>query len=338
MFDTDRRSFLATVGIGAFSGLAHSADFAFADEAGSKQQRQIAFTRKRTELEITIGGRPFATYVFRDEKILRPFFANVFSPSGIQATRPHPPRAGQDLTDHATMHPGIWLAFGDISGADFWRNKARVEHVGFTRQLTDATDSATFSVRNRYVSGEKTICTETCRHAIHIRPNGYLLVYDSTFTGEMPFTFGDQEEMGLGVRVASSLRVQGGQGQIQNAAGLQDEKQVWGKTSDWCDYSGITNKQRVGMLLMPHPENFRASWFHARDYGFVAANPFGRMAFTRGEKSQVVVKQGETFRLRFGVLIHSEPEGLSIDGKSAFADYLKVESDPTKKSPLPDDQ
>ena len=32
----------------------------------------------------------------------------------------------QDLDDHPTMHPGLWLAFGDINGADFWRNKGRV--------------------------------------------------------------------------------------------------------------------------------------------------------------------------------------------------------------------
>ena len=26
---------------------------------------------------------------------------------------------GTDLTDHETMHPGVWLAFDDISGNDF---------------------------------------------------------------------------------------------------------------------------------------------------------------------------------------------------------------------------
>ena len=56
---------------------------------------------------------------------------------------------------------------------------------------------------------------------------------------------------------------------------------------------------------MPDPENVRRAWFHARDYGVLVANPFGRRAFTRGEESRVVVKAGETFRLRFGVLVHS---------------------------------
>ena len=45
-------------------------------------------------------------------------------PAG-EVTRTHPPGDG-DATDHATMHPGVWLAFGNISGEDFWRNKARI--------------------------------------------------------------------------------------------------------------------------------------------------------------------------------------------------------------------
>ena len=65
-------------------------------------------------------------------RILRPYFCNVHAPGGIQVTRNHPPVAGQDATDHDTMHPGLWLAFGDINGQDFWRNKGRIEHVRFT--------------------------------------------------------------------------------------------------------------------------------------------------------------------------------------------------------------
>ena len=37
----------------------------------------------------------------------------------------------------------------------------------------------------------------------------------------------------------------------------------------------------------------------------LVANPFGQNAFTKGEKSKVVVRKGETFRLRFGVLVRS---------------------------------
>jgi hypothetical protein len=48
----------------------------------------------------------------------------------------------------------------------------------------------------------------------------------------------------------------------------------------------------------------------------MAANPFGVAAFTDGPKSKIVVKEGQTLRLRYGVLIHDgfdEPEA-AIEG------------------------
>ena len=48
------------------------------------------------------------------------------------------------------MHPGLWLAFGDVGGADFWRTKGAVQHVGFVGKPEATRDGGTFAVRNRY--------------------------------------------------------------------------------------------------------------------------------------------------------------------------------------------
>jgi len=48
------------------------------------------------------------------------------------------------------------------------------------------------------------------------------------------------------------------------------------------------------------------------------ANPFGRHAFGKGEKSQVIVKRGESFRLRFGILIHAGAREDSVDLQRAY--------------------
>ena len=77
------------------------------------------------------------------------------------------------------------------------------------------------------------------------------------------------------------------------------------------------------MTLMCHPENFRPSWMHARDYGFIAANPFGRKAFTEGEPSKVVITPGKKLRLRYGILIRDEPQDASPNLAAAYEDYLK---------------
>lgn len=277
----------------------------------------VSFARSEDRLEIRIGTRPFATYVFRDTRILRPYFAHVRAPDGAQVTRNLPPVAGTDRTDHDTMHPGIWMAFGDLDGADFWRNKATVEHVEFSENPTSSDGVGRFVVKNRYRDSDRVVCQERCRIRIDALEGRTLVVWDSTFTAEQPFAFGDQEEMGLGVRVATPLAVVNG-GTLTNADGLKNEKQLWGKPSDWCDYSGQIAGQPAGIMVVPDPKNFRRSWFHARDYGFVAANPFGQKAFTGGDASRVVVRPGESLRLRYAVVVHSGPVDLPAVATSAL--------------------
>lgn len=286
---------------------------------------EVAFRDEPGKVQILIGGRPAATYVFDDREILRPYFAHVRAPGGVQLTRNHPPLEKQDRTDHAVNHPGIWMAFGDISGQDFWRNKGRVIHERFVEKPAGEPGEGRFAIENRYVSagGERVVCREIARYTVLVRPEGYLLFWDSTFSTDEQFFFGDQEEMGLGLRVATPLAVDSG-GTILDAEGRKNGGEVWGQASAWCDYSGTIEGRHAGLAIFCHPANFRSSWFHARDYGLLVANPFGRRAFGKGDASKVAVKPNETLRIRYGVLVHAGPESNRPDLKAAFADFVKL--------------
>jgi hypothetical protein len=280
-------------------------------------------------LAITRSGDPVATYVFRDEKTLRPYFANVHAPGRVKVTRNHPPVAGVDATDHDTMHPGIWLAFGDISGEDFWRNKGRIEHVRFTEPPMVKECRLTFTTECRLRSTKSTpLCSLTNRITLMQMSNATLLIWDAIFRSEEgDFTFGDQEEMGFGARVATAITEKNG-GVITSSAGLKTAKSNWGQTAMWCDYSGAMEGKRVGIMLMADPVNFRPSWWHNRDYGVFVANPFGRAAMKQGEKSAVTIKRGENFRLRFGAVIHA---GSEFHPEQAFGTSLKSIQDPSTR-------
>lgn len=288
------------------------------------------------QLDLFIGEKRFCRYVFHDEQISRPYFAHLVAPCGTQVTRRHPPVEGEDATDHATFHPGLWTGFGDISGHDYWRLKAQVKHVKFLEAPRAGPGWASFTSSNDYLStdGETTICREEFTFILLVRETGYLVLWESTFSAVgKEAVFGDQEEMGLGVRVATPLAVAHG-GRIVDSEGRLNGKGVWGKQSNWCDYHGRTGDFLLGVTLMPDPANFRPSWYHARDYGFVAANPFGRNAFTRQEKSRLVVPAGKPLRLRFAVQFHSQPlaateplppvQQLVRARERGYRDYLKI--------------
>jgi hypothetical protein len=292
----------------------------------TSSQPTVAFEQTPGELKITIGGKPFASYVYEDPKISRPYFAHVKSSCGIQVTRNYPPQEG-DPKDHATFHPGIWLSFGDINGNDYWRLKSKVEHEMFVEQPKGGPGSGSFTVRNYYMSadGKDRVLAELVTYTILIRPSGTLLLTNSTFSSDAgDFAFGDQEEMGLGVRVNTKFTVQYGKGHLTNAEGLKEGAGTWGKASNWVDYSGAVEDKTVGVTIMPNPGNFRPSWFHTRDYGLMAANAFGREAMKQGEKSSTVVKKGEKFELGYGVLIYCKSKGEKVDVQGAYQDYLQV--------------
>lgn len=281
--------------------------------------QEFSFEQQADRLVITHETKPVAHFVFKDGKILRPYFAHVHTPDEVQVTRTHPPVAGKDAVDHDTMHPGIWLAFGDISGNDFWRNKAVIRHERFigapvvkVGQLMFATESSLLTTNH------SKLATLNSRVVVSRVGEGFLLTWEASFTPTAEgFYFGDQEEMGFGVRVATELTEKKG-GVITSSSGAKTAKATWGKTADWCDYSGLAGERRVGMTVMAGPQNFRASWFHNRDYGLMVANPFGENAFTKGAKSRVPVAKGETLRLRFGVWIHSSAKDGLADVAGAW--------------------
>ena len=293
--------------------------------AALAQQGNVTFAVESGRVQVSIGSQVIATYVYQDKKTLRPFFEHLKTPSGIPITRNRPPVAGKDPVDHADMHPGLWLAFGDVSGHDFWRNKGpTVVHERFGAEPAGGRDRGSFAVVNRYEVDDKVLCRETATYTLIPRPRGYLILWSSTFRAEEDGQWlGSQEEMGLGVRVATPITVKSGNGRIQNHAGAVNEKGTWGKAADWCDYSGVVDRKRVGVTLMSDPTigPDRKPWFHSRDYGVIVANPFGPRA---GAPDKLPLPVDKALRMRFAVFVHESPEDAPVDLAREYAKLAEL--------------
>ncbi len=282
--------------------------------AGLHAEETIEVQEKPGHLLITRAGVPIGEFWFDHPKILRPFFANLKAPDGILITRAFPPVEGIDATDHADMHPGLWLGFGDLSGEDFWRNKGRIRHDRFLKEPAWQADRLAFTTESTLLISEgREIATMENRFELIPGQGRLQIVWDAMLTpGVDGFSFGDQEEMGLGVRVATPLAETKG-GLLTSSTGTTTAKATWGQPAAWCDYSGLIAGKRVGVMIVPATFNPHPSWWHNRDYGVFVSNPFGRKAMKQGEASRIEVKQGTTYRLKHSIILHESREAEAVD-------------------------
>ena len=278
---------------------------------------KIEFTKGEKSMEIRLEGKRFATFVFNDLKTPRPYFANVDAPGGHRATRNHPVQPGDDQ-DHP-HHTGVFFTFGDLNGVDFWHMRGAVEHLRFVKEPVVEDGELRFSVESRYLSpdGETVFCNEVLRHTVRITKFGYAIDYDVTLAPkDKPMVIGSKEEGGIAVRVATPIAVTSGKrGQMVDDSGRVNGKAIWGQQAHWVDYSGQVDGQHVGVTVMADPSNFSRCWWHARDYGLFAANPFGPL---NAKGKQKVVKKGEALRLKYTVLFHTSNSSDEFDPKAAF--------------------
>jgi putative membrane-bound dehydrogenase-like protein len=297
----------------------------------------FSFRDRKDRLDISFGTQRVATYLKHHPQLTRRALVNVTTPGGIQVTRNFPPHKPEDIDPgytaengiiHPIMHPGIWLSFGDVDGNDYWRLKAKVVFDGFVEPPTGGRTTGRYGVRNLFLSedGQDVVCTEVTRYRFERVPEGLMLRIDAEYKSDAhDFYFGDQEESGLAVRVASAIRVQGGNGTILNDRGERNGAEVWGKEANWFDYSGTIDGRQVGVIVVPNPNNPRPSWLHARDYGVVVSNPFPKQPQERREPYiKTWIKRGEPFRLSYAMLIYDQPTATPLSRDTAVNTLLKV--------------
>jgi hypothetical protein len=134
-----------------------------------------------------------------------------------------------------------------------------------------------------------------------------LIDFDITLTAaNEKVTFGDTKEGAFAIRLADSMTEKDGDGQMVNAEGKRGMNEVWGHRSNWVDYSGTVDGEKLGVAIFDATSNPRhPTYWHSRDYGLFALNPFGQHSFDPAQpKSRWTIAPGKSLHFRWRVVIH----------------------------------
>ncbi len=270
------------------------------------------FEAKQSESAVTIHwrGQPFTAYVYRGAP--KPYLYPLYAPNGKPLTRHFPMQIvpGESM-DHP-HHRSVWFTHGEVNGVDFWAEgagKGTIVHRQIERVEAGAVLARIVAHNDWLAPDGKKVCAETTEIIAYRTPDfGWLDYRITLIASEGEVRFGDTKEGTFGIRVASSMEVKRGTGgQIVTAAGQRD-RDAWGKRAEWCDYTGPVEGEIVGIAVFDHPDNLRhPTYWHVRDYGLFAANPFGVHDFVPGTPKgtgDYRLARGEQLILRYRLCLH----------------------------------
>ena len=281
-----------------------------ADAGRTREPRPLRIRTRRIEsgIEVLAGEALLAaTHLTPKGPILFP--VNVPGAGCIVRRHPMATHPGES-TDHP-HHRSLWLAHGDVDGHDFWHDPDARVHLVSEKVLPSDEDSAVIEWNAEWRVGDDVVLVERRLMTFRATNGSGHVEFDITLappTGTV--TFGDTKEGFFAIRLAPSLKVDGGpsaRGRLENAEGSAD-RSAWGKRSSTMTIEGPLDGRLVRILLTDHPDNPRhPTWWHARTYGLVAANPFGIRAFEGGdsESGAMTVSADHPLRLRYGLDCHA---------------------------------
>jgi hypothetical protein len=290
---------------------------------------QVELKQGPEQIAVQIDGKPFTVFYFGGTDLNRPYLHPLRSASGKIVNRSVP--SGQvpgETTDHP-HHSGLFYGHGDVNGYNYWA----IQNVPTPPSKASATmgrivlkgmpavksgkESGTVDVVFTWLTPEgKPLLTETRKMTFHAHPMLRIIDFEFDFAAIDKVVFRDTKEGTFALRMATVLdepspKAKPGApartGTLTNAQGAQREANVWGKRSEWVDYSGELDGEKVGIVMMDHPGNPRhPTYWHSRGYGLHSINPFGVSDFLndKTQNGSLTIEPGQHVRFRYRVIIH----------------------------------
>ena len=271
---------------------------------------QVRFTPD--VLAVNIDGKPFTAFHYGSDAG-KPYLAPIRSASGKIITRRYPMEEVPGESRDHLHHRGLWFSCDEVNGVAFWTNELSYTRKDMGRIVVrdskwkdgERSGTLTASMEWRDPNG-KVLLVENRDMVFYSDPKLRIIDFHMTLTAEEDLTFGDTHEGFFAIRLADNFTEKKG-GKMVDADGRTTMLNVWGKRSNWVDYTAEIDGERLGVAIFDHPDNPRhPTHWHARDYGLFAANPFGaQKAFDTEEKeTPFKLPKGQKVVFRYRLVVH----------------------------------
>jgi hypothetical protein len=266
------------------------------------------------KLRVEVDGQLFTECILKG--YAKPILYPVIGPHGIGMTRNYPMVEGVagEAKDHIHQK-SLWFTHGDVNGVDFWaegKDKGTIVNEKVL-EVVQGGRTASVATANKWVKPDgAVVCTDTTRLGFTAAAGFRAIDFAITIhASHGALVFGDTKEGTMGIRTHSNLclannpkeGVTTANGQAVNSEGVKGAA-VWGKRARWVDYWAQIEGKTVGIAIFDNPGNPRyPTYWHARDYGLIAVNPFGIHDFEGkpAKTGDFAIPAGEsrTFSYRF---------------------------------------
>jgi len=313
--------------------------------AQQKERVTILKPVGKNEIDISIAGKPFTSFLYPDS-LEKPVLYPVHASNGAIITRgfpldpmPHEP------TDHP-HHIGIWFNYENLNGLDFWNNSYAIpqdkKHLyGWikTDKILEIQSGTTgkLGYHANWVNQQNEVQLEETTH-FKFSGTAHRRIIDrvTTLKAVKECLFTDAKDGMLGVRLAHELQIPSKEDQnfadnkgnvtvvkvidrqIANGNYLTSEgKQgdgAWGTRGVWCKVYGKMGADSVSIAIIDYPKNPNyPTFWHARGYGLFAANPLGEKIFTNGKSAKNLhLNKGESVTFQYRIVIEDGKATTSV--------------------------
>ena len=278
----------------------------------------VSISKASGKAVVTIDGELFTEYIFEGHS--KPILYPIIGPTGVEMTRNFPMKKGVDNEAHDhPHHKSLWFTHDDVNEVQFWLEYPSPNSdlkPGKIVQRELKIEGPTIVTQNQWLApNDDLVCSDVRTLTFGVTTAGRYIDFSITIhASDGEVKFGDTKEGTMGIRLHPLMRLSTDKkrgnhtalGKAINSDGIEGGA-IWGKRAKWVDYWAPIDGTTVGVAIFDHPKNPRhPTWWHARQYGLVAANPFGIHDFEKKPEGtgDMVIPANESVTFRYRFLFH----------------------------------